>query len=352
MTSDDEFRRAGDELDRLSRAHQPASGDAPAPRGRWLAVAAAGVLVLGAVAAIAVNQSSDGPATGATDRTGTVSATGSTATPATAPPTTVTPTTDSAATTTTQPTTTNSSSVDQYCIAGLPTTPSSALVPSIVRDPVCGPGNSFDLSVTNPGTTTCTSDQVGYFGDQKMRFVSQSGIGGAIGYWEPMPVNTVDATGVIDYPPGARSWPVHAPSDWKNIDGQHFSLSISCAGDTKVVSISVAFAPGFPHGTGDISISSRFDNVNYYGACGNEVLTHDAITMYPLLRAQLAALDTSKYPVPGTVHSLKEPAVAPPGPGDAVGTLVIYSDGIATFQSQSGRVIWLTNDPQSYGWVC
>ena len=45
-----------------------------------------------------------------------------------------------------------------------------------------------------------------------------------------------------------------------------------------------------------------------------------------------------------------------PGPGDDIGVMVIYADGMARFESKSGRVIWLTSDERiynwTYNWVC
>jgi hypothetical protein len=32
--------------------------------------------------------------------------------------------------------------------------------------------------------------------------------------------------------------------------------------------------------------------------------------------------------------------------------MIVYADGLARFESASGRVIWLTDDEQTYNWVC
>ena len=100
------------------------------------------------------------------------------------------------------------------------------------------------------------------------------------------------------------------------------------------------------------------DDVDYYGACGNEILTTDEGTFYPLSSDEVDALDVDEYP--GKAAGDAEPAglvaaprmVAPPGPGDDVGTLVIYSDGIARFESDSGTLRWLTDEPREYNFVC
>jgi hypothetical protein len=44
--------------------------------------------------------------------------------------------------------------------------------------------------------------------------------------------------------------------------------------------------------------------------------------------------------------------VAPPGPGDDIGTMIVYSDGFARFESDSAWIIWLTDQEQAYGWEC
>jgi hypothetical protein len=101
------------------------------------------------------------------------------------------------------------------------------------------------------------------------------------------------------------------------------------------------------------------DDVDYYGACGNEILTTDEGTFYPLSSDEVEALDVDRYPGDGATGDT-EPAgfvaaprmVAPPGPGDDVGTLVIYSDGIARFESDSGTVRWRTDEPREYSFVC
>jgi hypothetical protein len=32
--------------------------------------------------------------------------------------------------------------------------------------------------------------------------------------------------------------------------------------------------------------------------------------------------------------------------------MILYTDGMARFESDSGRIIWLTDEEQSYRWVC
>jgi hypothetical protein len=45
--------------------------------------------------------------------------------------------------------------------------------------------------------------------------------------------------------------------------------------------------------------------------------------------------------------------VVAPGPGDDVGTLVIYQNGLAYWVSDSGDLdTWLTDTELTYNWVC
>ena len=93
--------------------------------------------------------------------------------------------------------------------------------------------------------------------------------------------------------------------------------------------------------------------VGYYGACGNEVLTGDDLTLYPLLPDELADLDAANYPIDAEELGLAPLRVAEAGPGDDVGTLIIYEDGMAYFASDSGDfLIWLSDTPRTYPWEC
>jgi hypothetical protein len=102
-----------------------------------------------------------------------------------------------------------------------------------------------------------------------------------------------------------------------------------------------------------VEIVTIVTDVDYYGACGNETVVVEGTTWYPLLQDELEALDEGRYPLevadPGQSGLMR---VVPPGPGDDVGTLIVYTDGIARFQSESGRIVWLTNEERTYNWVC
>ena len=81
----------------------------------------------------------------------------------------------------------------------------------------------------------------------------------------------------------------------------------------------------------------------------------------PTVSQEIDAFDPSLFPI-GTVQPVESDQsagviqglrrVAAPGPGDDIGVMVVYTDGMARFESMSGRVIWLTSDERTCGWVC
>ena len=47
------------------------------------------------------------------------------------------------------------------------------------------------------------------------------------------------------------------------------------------------------------------------------------------------------------------PAVVAPGPGDDIGDVTVFADGLALFESDSGDLTtWLTREQRTYNWVC
>lgn len=104
--------------------------------------------------------------------------------------------------------------------------------------------------------------------------------------------------------------------------------------------------------------------VRYYPACGNEVLSWEGSRLYPFTPVNLD--EFPEQPIPdwadaeaaasdGAVFASAAyaPAVVAPGPGDDVGTLVIYEGALAYWESDSGELAtWLTRDEIEYAWVC
>jgi hypothetical protein len=121
-------------------------------------------------------------------------------------------------------------------------------------------------------------------------------------------------------------------------------------------------------GSTDISIVAVYENVHWYPACATSPIELGGRLFYPLPYGA-PPVDESRYPLPlassragddwgptdssiGSLLSVSLPRVAPPGPGDDVGTVIEYSDGMARFDSESGDVAWLTLEKQYYGYVC
>lgn len=102
----------------------------------------------------------------------------------------------------------------------------------------------------------------------------------------------------------------------------------------------------------DPVVVAVYEEVEFYGACGNEPLTHEVdgerISYYPLLMEEEGP-DVTRY---GSGMGVRFGAVAPPGPGDDVGTLTVYDDGYAHFVSDSGQEYWLHEEPRDYNWIC
>ena len=113
-----------------------------------------------------------------------------------------------------------------------------------------------------------------------------------------------------------------------------------------------------------VEVAAVHERVEYYGACGNETVTVDGVTYYPLFNEAYPRpdgvgriLELDRYPVAGAVLAIRGASttvgrVAPPGPGDDIGDLIVYVDGTARFESDSGWVIWLTDQQQTYDWEC
>lgn len=105
-----------------------------------------------------------------------------------------------------------------------------------------------------------------------------------------------------------------------------------------------------------VAVVEVFNGFEYYGPCGNETLAVDGMMLYPLLSAELAALDVDQYPShPDELseQGLTAPLrVSPPGPGDDTGTLLLYEDGMARFESDNGHVSWLSDEQRTYEWEC
>lgn len=119
----------------------------------------------------------------------------------------------------------------------------------------------------------------------------------------------------------------------------------------------VAGACGPAEPSEPIAVAAVIDDVEYYPGCQNEPVEIGGTTWYPLADFEFGReLDEitgqdRAGPEVGPA-GFRSPAVADPGPGDDTGTLVAYADGIARYETDSGGVFWLTDDEQTYDWIC
>jgi hypothetical protein len=111
------------------------------------------------------------------------------------------------------------------------------------------------------------------------------------------------------------------------------------------------------------AVVAIYAGVAYYPACGNETLDFDDRLWFPFFPSNAAGLPPDPLSeMPGFVASdaaasavVEGPvgAVVAPGPGDDLGTLVIYENELAYWQSDSGTLrTWLTTSEIEYNWAC
>ncbi|MEO6651700.1 MAG: hypothetical protein ABIP17_03480, partial [Ilumatobacteraceae bacterium] len=109
-----------------------------------------------------------------------------------------------------------------------------------------------------------------------------------------------------------------------------------------------------------VALVGVHQDVEFYPACMNEPTTMAGTTWYPVAEwgndelADLYATITSvvREQPTGPAGFAGVPRVVAPGPGDDVGTLTVWADGVAHFVSLSGLDAWLVDDELSYNWVC
>lgn len=157
------------------------------------------------------------------------------------------------------------------------------------------------------------------------------------------------------------------------------ALVVALGGCTLVPTNDARFNFGVPG-----EVQETITGVAYYPACGNTPLELDGVTWYPYVPTNLdefpmpsasgliggrgfsravvgapvpvlvvPAVARAAVPAVPAVARAIAPAVAAPGPGDDVGTVVIYDNGLAHFTSDSGNLTtWLTTKKITYAWVC
>ena len=97
------------------------------------------------------------------------------------------------------------------------------------------------------------------------------------------------------------------------------------------------------------TIVAVYENVEWYPPCSTSPITVDGHVLYPIPMGDPVP-NASFYPM--SVAGGGGEYVIPPGPGDDIGTVTLYSDGFARFVSHSGNVAWLTSEVQAYNYVC
>ncbi len=117
-----------------------------------------------------------------------------------------------------------------------------------------------------------------------------------------------------------------------------------------------------PSTTTPVPIIAVHEGVAFYPACGNETLTFDGATWYQLnhydgydeeyaaIYEAFADAEREPSPIAGRRGFAR---VMAPGPGDDIGTLVIWADGVARWVSDSGDLdVWMVDDEITYNWEC
>jgi hypothetical protein len=113
-----------------------------------------------------------------------------------------------------------------------------------------------------------------------------------------------------------------------------------------------------------VKIVGVYEAIEFYPACGTETLDHQDVTWYPLVHSgldptdpelqgridEVFAVEREDSPVVGLRGFVRVPA---PGPADAIGTLVVWADGVARWVSDSRDLdVWMIDEEIVYTWVC
>lgn len=140
------------------------------------------------------------------------------------------------------------------------------------------------------------------------------------------------------------------------------ALENFCAEITLVEEVDPEVSGTTPETTMPVPIVAVHEGVAFYPACGNETLTFDGATWYQLnsydgydeeyAAVYQAFADADREPSP-VVGPRGFARVVAPGPGDDIGTLVIWADGVARWVSDSGDLdTWMVDDEITYDWDC
>jgi hypothetical protein len=113
-----------------------------------------------------------------------------------------------------------------------------------------------------------------------------------------------------------------------------------------------------------VALVAVYEDVAFYPACGNETLHHQGVAWYPIVQVgfqpmapELQDLGDAVLAVERERWTSRDPQglarVGIPGPGDDVGTMAVWADGVGRWASDSGRLdVWMVDDKVEYSWVC
>lgn len=125
-----------------------------------------------------------------------------------------------------------------------------------------------------------------------------------------------------------------------------------------VLVVLLAGCQGNEPSAGSTAVAETIAGVDYYYACGNEVLElPDGRRFYPFVDQDQVDKDAYLSAPWGQSASVRLAtatlvAVPMPEPGEDIGTLTIFEDGTARFVSETGIEAWLTDEEQTYNWEC
>lgn len=211
-----------------------------------------------------------------------------------------------------------------------------------------------DTPPADPGDPASVQQYLGLPLDEFTAEVEADGFG---------PVRVVEIDGVpqavtMDLLPGRVN------VDVETRDGVQYVVGAMVEGAGEDVPASPTTAPDSV-ATTVVPIAGIHEGVSFYPACGTEVLEHEGVTWYTLSSVEVPTTDPEHAELLDVIRRPdREPApiagvngfvarVVDPGPGDDVGTLVVWADGVARFVSDSGTLdVWLVDDELTYAWVC
>lgn len=273
----------------------------------------------------------------------------------TVPPTTATPSTEPTPTTAPVPTTEPTPTTAHGTVYD----PSAEIRHDLmeVRPDVTTAGSTVELAFpegTTRGVAFTLDERIGE-DEWATRYLLTASYSDVEPAWSPAgePFETVDL-GVGGPGPDIVTIPDTAPAG-------PYRICTANAGENFCVPVAVASPAG---DAGVVPIVGVHDGVAFYPACGNETLRHEAVTWYPLAHLDgfddeyqaiyddFVAVEREPSPVAGW-RGFGASRVVEPGPGDDVGTLVVWEDGFARWVSDSGDLdTWLTDREITYDWVC